>query len=513
MEKFQSLLDVLSDGRTFLERSTPKQIDIPTAETIDINVNGLVISGQGDTAHLHAFSVGDQLNWALHQEEQVASPRMKRLKYFRLDPSDKTLGDAWKYVHEHFNKMDPESVHNTLFSGKQESVLSSVHSVFNLQVMCILATYVQETPYIEKFTSHASYPDVQSKLESITNRWYREGDFDFPVYFGGQALSHVLLGKNLRASYVDVWVQSKDHLKELLEVWRKRHTSLFLGARPGGVIVACLPRVSCSCVVRVVPPSQTYHELWRLQPDFTQCMFNGTSVVMTPRCLLALKTGISHHPPTSNNVWISSESGLKVKGNNSGESGKPALVSSENDLRASWELMTQYGCVGVSLCPFTDHSLVDSGTNYVAKWGFGTQHIPMEDFLSTPGKQLGAGNSLYIHIDRMFVEKRVDNIIYVNRDQSHGSNLQYLDSLMEYIVDMDPGRYHRSKLLEIHIHDFSEHAVTGAKLNAVPVNSSISGIVRWNFMCTKRVAPEKDEYTLFFGIISPRVHPGHLITL
>ena len=125
---------------------------------------------------------------------------------------------------------------------------------------------------------------------------------------------------------------------------------------------------------------------------------------------------------------------------------------------------------------------------------------------------MGAGNSLYVHIDRMFVEKRADNVIYVSREKSHGSNIQHLDSLTEFIVNMDPGRYHNSEYLEIHVHDFPEHAVTGAKLNTVPVNSSISGIVRWNFMCTKRVAPERDEYTLFFGIISPRVHPGHLVS-
>jgi hypothetical protein len=507
MEKIQSLLDVLNDGRTFLNRHTPPKVVIPTVETIDINVSGLVVSGQGGGCHLHAFSVGDPLDWALHQGEQVKSPRRKRMNYCRLDPLNEALGDAWKYVHHHFKKLDPESVHNTLYSGEHGDILTSVHSEFNLQVMCILATYVQETPYIEKFTTHAFYPNVRSKLESITNRWYREGDFDFPVYFGGQALAHVLLGNNSRAFYVDVWVQSKEHLRELLDVWRKRHISLFLGSRPGGVIVACLPQVSCSCIVRVVPPSQTYHELWRLQPDFTQCMFTGTSVVMTPRCLLAIKTGISHHPPTSTKVWVSAESGLKVKGPNL--SGKPAMVSSENDLRASWEMLTQFGCVGVSLHHNSDHTLVDSVTNWVAKWGFGINHIPMDEFLSTPGKQLGPGSSLYIHIDRMIVDKRVDNVIYVNRDRTPGSKLQYLDSLIEYMVDLDPGRYRNSGFLEIHVHDFSEHAVTGGKLNTVPVNSSISGIVRWNFTCIKRVSPEKDEYTLVFGIISPRVHPGY----
>jgi hypothetical protein len=490
MDTVENLLGVLADGRIFMDRpSQPPQT--LTQSKVDINLTDLVVSGN----HVHAFAVGDDLWGNLH-----------RPKYFR--PGEDM--EPWLYVFHHFgltkHPMIPGDIWTKLNTPQHTHIMDFTDSVFNLKVMCILATHAQETPYIHHFSFHSTTPNnIGPRLEATSNRWFRTGDHEFPIYFGGQALAHVLLGNTQPASQIEVWVETAQQVEVLVKGWRQRYgDALILGTRPRGVIVACLPRTPCSCVVRVVPPHQTYHELWKLHPDFTQCVFDGTCVIATPRCLLAVQTHASQHPPNSTRAWMSKDSGLSVdRGVNT--RGKPTVIRSDSHTDIAWELLTQFGCTGVSLTPSTDPMLFTPDYRQeVSRLGFGNEHIELKTFLENP-QPLEDGVSLFMHIDRMYVETRLNNNLYVRKDPS--SDMIFLELLMTHLNSVHPGKYQPTEFVEINLVDTAQHAANGEKLPTVPIHTSISGTLWWNPMCVNNQPP----HTLFFNIMDTKVHPPHLI--
>jgi hypothetical protein len=487
MDVVANLLDVLTRGKLVMARPMPPPHQLHTRAP-DITASQFVVSGD----RLHAFAV--------HGESGV--------RYFR--PQGDTVR-AWMYVHKHFglpeSGMQASVVWKKLNTPEHRHIMDDTNGAFNLHVMCILGSYAQNTPYTHHFSFHsAKHTNVDRLLELTSNKWFRHHDLDFRVIWGGQALAHVLMGNPDPASHIDVWVQTHEQVQVLIDKWRHIHKeSLILGVRPGGVIVVCLPRVRCSCIVRVVPASDTYNELWSMQPDFTQCVYDGETVIATPRCILAMNTRKSEHPPDSRRAWLSKESGLTVTPGVKFR-GKPMVINSDHQPHIAWELLSQFGCTGISLTPSTDSMLF---TSYAKEnpgvLGFGTKHVEMQSFLQVP-RCLEEGVSLFIRIDRMYVEKSGDETL-IRNDAS--SEVKYMDALVSNLMACRPGHYTPTPLLEVRFVDKPEHASSGAKMDAPPPHTSVSGTVWWNTLCV-RDNTSPPPHTLFFNVTSARVHPPHL---
>lgn len=489
MDVVNNLLEVLARGRLVMSRPTPLPTQLQTREP-GITASQFVVSGD----HLHAFAVHDD----------------PCVRYFR--PHGDTI-DAWMYVHKHFglpeSGMQASVIWNKLNTPEHRHIMDDTDGVFNLHVMCILGTYAQNTPYVHHFSFHSKkHTNVDHLLELTSNRWFRHHDLDFPVFWGGQALAHVLLGNPTPATHLDVWVNSHDHVRVLIERWRRIHgESLILGVRPLGVIVVCLPRVRCSCIVRVVSADETYHELWNMQPAFTQCVYDGETVIATPRCILAMNTRESKEPPNSTRAWLSKQSGLNTGLNTGGADfpGKPLVINSDHQPQIAWDLITQFGCTGVSLTPTTDAILFTSCTKETpGVMGLGTKHMDMQTFLKVP-RCLEDGVSLFLHVNRLYVEKSGDKIL-IRRD-AISDGVKYMDSFVANLLACRPGLYTPTPLFEIRLVDQAVHASNGAKMDTPPPHTSLSGTVWWNSLCVNNHIP---PHTLFFNLTSARVHPPHL---
>lgn len=453
MDTLLNLMDVLKDGRLFMSKPTPTHVQL-THSNPDINIVDIVASGN----HVHAFG--------------TTSSEQPTIQYFRPQ-QDMT---PWLYVKKHFNLTTRDMVPSEI--GKQLKTHPMKNTRFYLRVMAILATHVQDTPHIQHL-AFQSTPNISQQLEITTNRWFRPGEHNFPIYHGGQALTHVLMGNTKPASEVHVWVQTQTDMEVVIKTWRQRHGStLILGTRPGGTVVACLPRTPCSCTVQVVPAHETYHALWKLQPDLTQCSFDGNTVTATPRCRLALETHTSHHPHNSKRAWVGPDSGLHTQQLNAG--GKPVTMDNEDPTKAAWDMITQFGCTGVSMNPCTDSMLFTNNTKDYT--------LNLREFLENP---LQDGVTVKIQTERMHVVGRqADNVLVVQNTD--------LSRIVTRLKQTYPYKY----TTDIHVLvENVRHAGNGEPLKAVPFNTSVGGAVTFTFLI--------GESNIMFYLKNALVYPSH----
>jgi hypothetical protein len=356
--------------------------------------------------------------------------------------------------------------------------------------MAILAAYAQNTSYAHQFVM-----SVQVECATLTDTSAAWVDLGFiaalKLRVGGQALAHVLMNITSVASSVHVWVDTPGQLGRLLDAWRCRFPDLILGSTLDTLIV-CRPAVMCVCYVHVEAWTRDT-AIMTLQPDFTQCMFDGNSVAVTPRCLLALHTNTSVHRPMSTNVWVSMESGLQVAGETTGRA-KPTVTPPDMGGQI-WSMVTQYGCINVSTNSTQDAKYCIPRTPKPAgRWGWTGDARCLLAYLDNPLDEVELECALYVYVERMYVESRVGDEVTVRPSRE-------VDALQRLIALLGTGDA-RPDFLVVRV-DAPVHAPSGVTLAHAPVGCSLSGFVWWHPSCVRRGSA-------FFSTVNPRVHPGHL---
>lgn len=480
MDTLDNLFMVLAQAN--VDSANVDSPEIPVG-CLDIHVRHLGVTGKGPEATLHVVGILDELAWGISPPSQAH----RKMKLTR--PGADTR--ACLYAHEHFDvfnsRVNVADMCSKLYRPENLHLLTDPENTLNLQVMSILAAHAQNTAYANQFVFNVPV-DAATITETCCGWVGLEHIHGLGLRVGGPALAHVLLGINTPASFVDMWVDSP-RLPTLVRWLRARFPSLTIGSRIDGTMIVCRPGVGCACRIH---PEAHDTPIMKLQPDFAQCIFDGHKVAATPRCLLALKTNKSIHPPYSRHVWASLDAGLRVAGETTPR-GKPTVNTSPDTEKKIWNLLTQYGCVDVSAHPDTDARYFEArGPTPPTRWGYAFTPMRMQGFLETPSAEAYA---LYVYIERMYVESREGDFLHIREPPA------VLGALLAHL-NASYGTYTPTTEVVI-LADAAAHAASGVALSHVPVGCSISGIVWWYPGCIR------DDGTVYFSI-TPQVHPGHL---
>ena len=476
MDKVDTLFEVLAQANL----GTTHPPDIPMFE-MGINVRHLGVTGKGDDAILHSVAICDEIKWGFEGEPADTTLKLGR------PPSTPTR--AWLYVHEHFDLFAHttlSAVCSKLYRPHNLHLLTDPENTFNLRVMNILAAHAQNTPYANQFVFTVPITHPINIAETSCGWVGLDTIHVLGIRVGGQALAHVLMHINTPASFVDVWVCDTTRLQTLMLWLRARFPDLIMGSRVDGCVVVCRPGVGCACRIHLEGGRDT--PIMKIQPDFTQGMFDGHAVQATPRCLLALKSNTS-----TDSGWMGRDSGMKVVGPTT-LCGKPIVNTNPDMSKKVWNLITQYGCIDVSTQPGTDDRyFTKRGPNPPTRFGYVFQTMPLEQFLANPSA--GVGHALHIYMDRLYVQSRDGDYLYIR------PGVQVLESLLAYL-NTSYGNYTTPTSVVVRV-ESPIHAQSGGRLAHVPVGCSISGVVWWYPGCVR-------INTVYFSVVDPQVHPGHI---
>ncbi len=478
MESIDEVLEVLEQSTAGLD--PPPPTDFPVF-ALDINVVHSGVTGRGEDATLHLLGVMEPIKWGPELFETPSSCELQ------LGRPPNTSTRAWLFVHEHF----PRDVAQMCARLFQHTQLLTHTSVRNLNILNILAARAQNTAFASHFMLNAPIQHPE-RIEHTSCGWVSLTLVRaLNLRVGGQALGHVLLDTDTPAAFVDVWTEQP----QVLIMWlREKFPDVIFGGTPEGVVVACRPGVGCACRIRIEPP-----DIMRIQPDFAQCVFDGTALAATPRCLLALRTNTSIHHPHSMYVWASLDAGLEVLGEFRLR-GKPTVNTDPDTSKKIWNMLTQYGCVDVSTTAATDSKYFTARQPHPpSQWGYTFQYVEAQAFLRTP-TEIQPGHALYLRVSRLYVDARVGKYLHIRREDSR--EVRALDALLEHL-NASYGNYTRTESIVVRVEETPVHALTGGSLTYVPVGCSISGMVWWHPACTR------NDGTVYFSL-KPWVHPAHL---
>ena len=514
MDVVEQTLSIVDDSNVVLGRQLPPTLPHPSGFYSTSQLNGMcgvlhlgVVAGL-----LHHVVLGEALEWGGGGGGDAAppssSPRLQRIKD---DP-------VWKYARSHFDvgRGDrPVVSHNKTVKH---------HSVFNLRVLDLVMTCVQDTPSAPTFILQAGTSPVEALLPVITHRWVTPGMVArMGVVVAGQAVAHAVMKSTQEASYVDMWAPDVQHLQQLLRHWRECFKeAMYVGlARDKHTLVVVRPGVKCVVRARVICDGEeaVVSALCGLQPDFTQCMYRyddgGMVVHATPRALLAIKTKTSMANQVSYTSWLAEDTGLSVSGV-SGEVSKESKpcgmeVGMGEDARV-WNMMSQHMCAvlshhgggGVE----RDAMYVDKLVSLSSDGG-----VPMLTFVEHPHTSLSVSRDLYVDVSRLSVEGMEEGgrVVHVSVTADPGNPVvELMERLCVCMNTVYPGSYIRKhKHLRVKVVGVVVHAASGGELARVPWGCSIGGRVEWNCFSTTRDEAD-NTHELLFKIRHTRVYPTHL---
>ena len=376
-----------------------------------------------------------------------------------------------------------------LFRDEHVHLLSNTNNTFNLQVMSIVSTYVQDTQFAQQCVFEVTPKCVS--ISDTTCGWVLPEMIQiFQLQVGGQAVSHLLLGLNTPAYYVDIWVAAQT-LHSLIIWFREKFHDVLLGKRVDETIIAVRPGVKCVCRVHVHLPGDPT-PIMELQPDFTQCMMNGDTYCATPRCMLAIRSGTSVQPPHSPHMWMAHTSRLRLL-HESEMRAKPLEIDGPSDSRV---LLSDYHCVDIC---FNDTLRFCSlkRPKPPSRWIY-MPRVEITTFLRSPINLVSSSTLIYVHVSRLHVRGRVASTIHIDHRDIRG-----IDKLVEHVNQTYPAQvYVRDEIL---IEETPIHAPSGSLLTAVPVGCSVSGHIWWY---PQSLMSEHCKVEMILTMRNPRVHPG-----
>ena len=472
MEKLDALVGAL-EKYNILHPTEPREK--PTIE-IDIYVVHFGVTGKGEHATLHAVGI---------MTGSTPSIIMCRPKPTDVRP--------WLYVHEHFdvinNDVDAGVMCSKLYRPGNIHLIRDTENTFNLKVLSILSGYAQNTPYADQFLFNIPINHTVTISQTACG-WVDDITHGL---VGGQALAHVLMNITTPASFVDVWVDSHQ-VETLVTRMRRIFPCMGMGVRVDGTVVMTRPGVVCACRIHV---RDVWASIMDIHPDYTQCVFDGNKVSATPRCMLALHTNTSTHPPGSKYVWMSLDSGMRVVGETTPR-WKPTVNTHTGFDKTAWNLITQYGCVDVSS---DDRVFLQrhAAPQLPTRWRGKLKRMMLEEYLLDPSGWSRRGCGLYVYVDRMCVEGEEDDCLRVRREDTGVMHM-----LERFIGHISTQYRIRHESIRVRVEGTPTHALNGGTLAHVPVGCSVSGVLWWNEECVH------SDWTVFFYLVDPKVHPGHL---